>query len=88
MTKDTILRLQDDFNSISSILENANIEYWYARDLQKVLGYSEWQNFNKVIDKAKTSCAIVKIDASFHFVDVNKKVDLGLSKERDRIRFR
>ncbi|RLA81601.1 MAG: DNA damage-inducible protein D [Epsilonproteobacteria bacterium] len=83
MKKNIILKLQDDFNAISSILEDANIEYWYARDLQKVLDYSEWRNFNKVIDKAKISCKVAKIDASLHFVDINKKVDLGLDKERN-----
>jgi len=82
MTKNIILKLQDDFNSIASILEDSNIEYWYARDLQKVLGYSEWRNFNKVIEKAKITCEVAKIDASCHFVDVNKMANLGLGKER------
>ncbi len=83
MNKNIILKLQDDFNAISSILEDANIEYWYARDLQKVLGYSEWRNFSKVIEKAKISCQTAKIDSSYHFVDVNKTIDMPKSATKD-----
>ncbi len=87
MNKQNIIKLQDDFNQISSILEDTEIEYWYARDLQKVLGYSEWRNFNNVIDKAKISCQTAKIDTSYHFVSINKTIDMpkGATKKIDDI---
>jgi len=87
MNKNIIIKLQEEFNQISSILEDTNIEYWYARDLQKVLGYSEWRNFNNVIEKAKISCQTVKIDSSYHFVNINKTINMpkGATKNIDDI---
>lgn len=87
MNKQNIITLQKEFNQISSILEDTEIEYWYARDLQKVLGYSEWRNFNNVIDKAKISCQTAKIDTSYHFVSINKTIDMpkGATKKIDDI---
>ena len=43
------------FENIKHIDDYGN-EYWYARELQKVLEYKDWRNFQKVIDKAKESC--------------------------------
>lgn len=79
MNKQSIIKLQDDFNKISSVLEDTEIEYWYARDLQKILGYSEWRNFNNVVEKAKISCATSKIETSYHFVNVNKTINMPKS---------
>jgi DNA-damage-inducible protein D len=58
------------------------IECWSARDLQEVLGYTEWRNFLKVIEKAKTACENTGISMPDHFVDVNKMVPLGSGAER------
>ena len=46
---------EETFESIKHVNEYEQ-EYWYARDLQKVLEYSEWRNFCGVIDKAKEAC--------------------------------
>lgn len=59
------------------------IEFWYARELQSVLEYSEWRNFNKVIDKARIACENSKNAVSDHFVDVNKMVELGSGAQRE-----
>jgi len=48
------------------------IEFWFARDLQKVLDYDEWRNFNLVINKAKKSCETSKHNVEDQFVDANK----------------
>lgn len=48
------------------------IEFWYARDLQHVLEYSEWRNFTSIIEKAKTACANSRVPVEECFVDVNK----------------
>lgn len=50
------------------------LEFWYARDLQKLLEYEQWRNFLKVIEKAKESCKNVDSNVSEHFVDVSKMV--------------
>jgi DNA-damage-inducible protein D len=87
MNKQNITKLQDNFNQISSILEDTQIEYWYARDLQKVLGYSEWRNFSNVIERAKISCQTAKIDIIYHFVNINKTIKMpkGAAKNIDDI---
>ncbi|MBI5297947.1 MAG: DNA damage-inducible protein D [Chloroflexi bacterium] len=59
------------------------IECWSARDLQTVLGYSEWRNFLNVIDKAKAACENSGIPLLDHFVDVNKMVSLGSGAARE-----
>ena len=64
------------FESIKHINEYGQ-EYWYARELQQVLEYTEWRNFNNVIDKAKLACKGSGNDISDHFVDVNKIVEAG-----------
>jgi DNA-damage-inducible protein D len=61
----------------------AGVEYWLARDLQYLLGYSEWRNFNSsAISKAKTACELSGHAVSDHFVDVNKMIALAKGAER------
>jgi DNA-damage-inducible protein D len=57
-------------------------EFWSARDLQDVLGYTEWRKFSNVINKAKEACENSINDISVHFVDVDKKAEIGLNKIR------
>lgn len=64
------------FDSIKHIDEN-NIEFWYARELQQVLDYKDWRNFDKVITKAKNACEGSDQTLSYHFVDINRVVDFG-----------
>jgi DNA-damage-inducible protein D len=53
------------------------IERWSARELQEILGYSKWDNFKNIIDKAKISCEKAGIHVLNHFADVGKMVELG-----------
>ena len=69
------------FENIKKHLEDG-IEFWYARDLQDVLEYTEWRNFKKVIDKAKTACGNSGTSIDDHFVDVNKMVQIGSGADR------
>lgn len=65
----------NDFESIKHTDEEGR-EYWYARELQKVLQYSEWRKFERVILKAKRVCKISNMDVSDNFADVGKKVQM------------
>ncbi len=82
MKKEIIKSLTSTFESHSYSTENG-IEFWYARDLQHLLGYSKWDNFIKVINKAKTSCEASGNNISDHFADVGKMVKIGSGTERE-----
>jgi len=47
-----------------------------------LLGYAKWENFAKVIDRARTACAGAGYEADDHFLDVRKMVDLGSGATR------
>ena len=59
------------FESIKHINEYGQ-EFWYARELQKALEYTEWRNFLKAINKAMDACERSEIEIPEHFVEVNK----------------
>lgn len=59
------------------------VECWNARELCKLLGYSLWQNFTKVIDKAKIACENVGHDVGDHFIDVNKMITVAKGAQRE-----
>lgn len=59
------------------------IECWSARELQVIFNYTEWRNFVKVVDKAKTACENAGVNPSDHFVEVNKLIDLAKGAQRE-----
>lgn len=63
------------FDSIRHINEYDQ-EYWSARELAKILGYSKWENFANVIEKAKTACKNSKQKPQDHFADVSDMVSI------------
>jgi DNA-damage-inducible protein D len=83
MKKEIIATLQNEFNAIANILDDGRTEYWFARDLQKSLGYDRWENFANVIHKAKTACENSAIDVSDHFRDITKMVTIGSNAPRN-----
>jgi DNA-damage-inducible protein D len=75
-------RLIGSFEDASQVDEEG-VEYWFARELQKLLGYTDWRNFLAVIAKAKEACQNSGQAIENHFVDVNEMVDLGSGAERE-----
>ncbi len=59
------------------------VEFWLARDLQNLLGYTKWDNFLKVVFKAKTACQVSGHPAEDHFAGIGKMVDLGSGSKRE-----
>lgn len=81
MEKEVIQKLTNSFEE--SAYEQDDVEYWLARELQELLGYSEWRNFLNVVDKAKESCKTTGEAVLDHFVDVNKMIDIGKGGKRE-----
>jgi DNA-damage-inducible protein D len=79
MKTDEIKTLLKQFEAVA--YEVDGVECWSARELQELLGYSKWENFQKVIEKAKESCQNVSISINYHFPDVRKMIRIGKGAE-------
>lgn len=86
MEKEIILSLTKNFEDFVQRTEDG-VEFWLARDLQELLGYSKWSNFVNVIAKAKIACEVSNQNVSDHFADVGKTIEMPKSavKEIDDI---
>ena len=84
MEKDKLIALKSSFDEIvNTILDDeTTVEYWRARDLMPLLGYTRWENFNNAIQRAMESCETSGINVSDHFRDVTKMVPLGSGSAR------
>jgi len=83
MKKELIEQLQNEFNDISNVVEETEIEFWYARDLQQILGYQSWDKFKNIIFKAEVSCKNSSIEVEDHFRQVGKMVTIGSGAKRN-----
>ncbi len=81
MKKAAIVKLFNDFESLVNHTEDG-IEFWFARDLQHLLGYTEWRNFQKITAKAKIACENTGDEIDDHFLDASRKVIIGSKVER------
>src|SRR5690554_3375076 len=82
MKNEMIYTLTESFEGHAQQTENG-VEYWLARDLQHLLGYGKWDNFQSVISKAKTACELSGHGVSDHFADVGKMIELGKGGQRE-----
>jgi DNA-damage-inducible protein D len=82
MKKDLIVKLHAAFEDIVQRHTETATEFWLARELQTVLGYARWENFAKIVDKAKASCETAGNLVDDHFRDVTKMVSLGSGSQR------
>lgn len=80
MKSEEIKNLFSQFEAAASELEG--VECWSARELQDLLGYSKWENFEKVIQKAKDACKNAGELIENHFPDLRKMVEIGSKTER------
>jgi DNA-damage-inducible protein D len=81
MNRDLITRLFRSFEDLAH--RDGEVEYWLARELQELLGYTQWRNFEQVVAKASEACRNAGQGVSDHFADVSKKVDLGSGAQRE-----
>ncbi len=81
MKSELIIELFDKFEGACYLFNN--LECWSARELQEILGYADWRNFLKVIEKAKTSCENADVVVTHHFVEVNKMIEIGKGGQRE-----
>ena len=86
MDKLKISQYKTSFDSIAQYLENEQkeqVEVWFARDLQVVLGYARWENFIVAIKRAVESCEKQQINVDDHFRDVTKMIEIGKGGKRN-----
>ena len=87
MDKKLILQYKSSFDSIVRHIESndnqGQVEVWYARELQTILGYVRWENFLVAIGRALESCKTQGVSVEDHFREVTKMVELGSGAKRE-----
>jgi DNA-damage-inducible protein D len=81
MNKQIITKLTKNFEDFAHKKEG--VEFWFARDLQNLLGYIEWRKFAGVIEKAKDSCKNTGFEINDHFVGSAKTIDMPKGATKD-----
>ena len=81
MKKELITQLHQRFESCAR--EKDGVSFWLARELQELLGYTQWRNFEIVVTKAKTACSNAGQRPEDHFAEVSKMIDLGKGAQRE-----
>jgi len=74
MKPSVIAQLLSELEKLVQVEFESGVEFWFARDLQGVLGYTKWENFRKVVESAMTACESSGSKASDHFPEVRKMI--------------
>ena len=82
MKNEIIQALTNDFESHAHKTEDG-VEFWLARDLQHLLDYTKWDNFQNVVFKAKTACEVSDELIEDHFADVGKTIQMPKGAEKE-----
>jgi len=86
MDKLKITQYKNSFDSVAHYIENdqkEQVEIWFARELQAILGYARWENFVVAINRAVESCKTHGINVDDHFREVTKMIEIGKGGKRD-----
>jgi DNA-damage-inducible protein D len=83
MKKEMIVQLHANYEQLLHKEDESGIEFWLARDLQDILGYQTWRNFEQVIHKAITACEQAGYARRDHFAEISKMIHLGKGGERE-----
>ena len=85
MEKNKIASLKRSFDEIAHThVDNSDsVEYWFARELQQLLGYSRWEDFEKAVQRGITACENTGVPIENHFREVPKMVRLGSGSQRE-----
>ena len=86
MDKLKINQYKSTFDSIAHYIENEQqeqVEVWFARELQTILGYARWETFLVAINRAVDACYTQQIQVDDHFREVTKMVKLGSGAQRE-----
>ena len=87
MDKLRITQLKSVFDTLVHSINNEDdsqqVEIWFARELQELLGYARWENFIVAINRAVESCKSQHVNIDDHFREVTKMVDLGSGAKRE-----
>jgi DNA-damage-inducible protein D len=87
MDKQQIIKYQSRFDEIGHFIykdeSNEQIEVWFARELQILLGYARWENFIVTVQRAVDSCKTQGFNVDDHFREVTKMVELGSGAKRE-----
>ena len=82
MDKQLISTLKSQFDTMAHFDQETGIEFWSAREMMAVLGYTRWENFFKAIQRATESCKTASIPLENHFREIKKMVTLGSGSQR------
>lgn len=82
MDKRKIEQIRKKYDLIIHINEDADVEFWYARELMSLLGYDRWENFDKAVCRAMESCNSSGIEVSDHSREVTKMITIGKGGQR------
>jgi DNA-damage-inducible protein D len=86
MDKLKINQYKSSFDAIAHYIENEQkeqVEIWFARELQSILGYARWENFVVAINRAVESCKTQGINVDDHFREVTKMIEIGKGGKRE-----
>ena len=87
MDKQCIQQYKKSFDSITEYINNEKdteqVEVWFARDLQNILGYARWENFIVAIQRAVESCKTQGVSIDDHFREVTKMIEIGKGGRRE-----
>lgn len=86
-----INQLKSIFDTVVHFINNNDdseqVEVWFARELQELLGYARWENFTLAINRAVESCKSQNINVDDHFREITKMIEIGKGGKREVVDF-